>query len=90
MEGRDGADIPLLGCSVRIHVPRCFTMEEKQRPPPHRRGEGRHVGPAVERLSALPGVWRLGDGEETAERLCWRLDSSADHNSVWVDARNEM
>lgn len=38
MEGRDGADIPLLGCSVRIHVPCCFTMEEKQRPPDEARG----------------------------------------------------
>lgn len=32
--GRDAADIPLLGRSMRIHVPCCFTMEEKQRPPP--------------------------------------------------------
>lgn len=44
MEGRDGADIPLLGCSMRIHVPCCFTMEEKQHPPPAQTGRGASRG----------------------------------------------
>lgn len=69
---RDSADIPLLGCSMRIHVPCCFTMEEeKQRPPlPKRAQTLRHVGSAVERLRAclgcgegVGGWWGGGDGE---------------------------
>lgn len=73
MQGRDSADIPLLGCSMRIHVPCCFTMKEKQRPPPprpgRRHGTERHVGSAVERLRAClwcergVGGWGWGWGE---------------------------
>lgn len=66
---RDSADIPLLGCSMRIHVPCCFTMEEKQRPPhPSRRGGGCHVGSAVERLRACLGCGG-GMGRGSAECL---------------------
>lgn len=72
MQGRDSADIPLLGCSMRIHVPRCFTMEEKQRPPPpqpgRRHGTERHVGSAVERLRACLGC--EGGGGDGVRQWC--------------------
>lgn len=85
MEGRDGADIPLLGCSVRIHVPCCFTMEEKQRPP-----DGARASRGPCRGEAERAAWgvEVGGWGEAAERSGWRLDGAADHNCVLEDMRN--
>lgn len=84
-QGRDSADIPLLGCSMRIHVPCCFTMEEKQRPPPsptqHQTSRGRRRGEA----ESLPGVWSggwVGWGESVC--LCLRLHRSKKESTVCI------
>lgn len=82
---RVSADIPLLGCSMRIHVPCCFTMEEKQRPSRPSRGGGWGWGGVSRGLrrgeaESLPGVWK-GDGKREQRvfmsELLWVWEKNA-------------